>query len=168
MKFANHLACAVLMLAAGGCSAGPSHQPSSPAAHAAGKPGATVDVQLLGSGKLASGAQAPLQLQFRSARGDADLSVEYRTEAGLALQSPAKVQLRTNQEGIASDAPVVRALVDGRHYLNVFVTYGGRSRAFSIPVTVGTGAGAAMKPGGQPVTTPKGENLIILPAENKR
>ncbi|MGB7479938.1 MAG: hypothetical protein WA924_06415, partial [Burkholderiaceae bacterium] len=111
--------------------------------------------------------QAPLALQFRTGSANATLNVEYRTEGGLALQGAAAVQLTANQDGIASDAPVVRALADGVHYLNVFVTVNGRSQAVSIPVAVGN-AQPALKPAGKAVTTPQGENLIILPADGKQ
>lgn len=167
MKFMPYIVSTVLALAATGCSAASQPSTGNHAGSPAGKPGAAVDVQLTGGGRLASGAQAPLALQFRTGSANATLNVEYRTEGGLALQGAAAVQLTANQDGIASDAPVVRALADGVHYLNVFVTVNGRSQAVSIPVAVGN-AQPALKPAGKAVTTPQGENLIILPADGKQ
>jgi len=164
MKFPLSLAGIMLALAATGCGAASQPAPAPQALPHAGKPGASVEVQLTGASRLANGAQAPLTLQFRTGKANTAVAVEYRTEGALALQGASIVQLTTNQDGIASDAPVVRALADGVHYLNVFVTVNGRGQAVSIPVTVGN-AQPVLKPAGKAVTTPQGENLVILPAD---
>ena len=163
MKFISSSAIVALALVAGGCGAASNH--STAHQQPVGKPGAPVDVQLTSGGKLASGAQAPLALSFRASRAQA-LDVEYRTEGALALQSAERVRLSADQNGIASDAPMVRALADGVHYLNVFVIAGNVRRVVSIPVTVGT-AQPANKPAGKTIATPQGENLIVLPADGK-
>ncbi|HTN66085.1 MAG TPA: hypothetical protein VL051_07880 [Burkholderiaceae bacterium] len=163
MKFAPYLASMLLALAGGTSNAAPNQQSAAAELHHGGKPGAAVEVLLQSNGKTISGATLPLQLEFRTYRANTTLVVEYRTEGGLALQSASRSRLTTNADGIASDTPTVRALTDGAHYLNVFVTRGKRSRAVSIPVMVGNTL-PAPKAAGQATTTPQGENLIILPA----
>ncbi|HUH41320.1 MAG TPA: hypothetical protein VL024_10675 [Castellaniella sp.] len=138
------------------------------------KPGAAVSVQLDDGGQLRLGVQTRLSLQF-SASPDTVLSVEYRPESGLLLRSAATVLMHTDLQGRATDAPVVEAVADGVHYLNAFITQGGRTRAVSIRVTAGESASRARKLGGpegpsldspgQPGTTSQGDPLIILPAD---
>ena len=163
MRLPLYLASVALALAASACSAAPNHSQAN--GKSAGKPGAIVEVQLKSSGKTASGATLPLQLEFKTGRGNATLDVEYRTEGPLSLQTASRTQLTTDQNGIATDTPNVLALGDGTSYLNVFVTLGKQSRAISIPVTVGD-VPQVLKPAGKTATTPQGENLIILPAED--
>ncbi len=163
MKLALYLASMLLALAGGATSAASTQQPAAAESHHGGKPGAAVEVLLTSNGKTTSGATLPLQLEFRTGRANTTLAIEYRTEGGLALQSASRSRLTTNADGIATDTPTVRALADGAHYLNVFVTRGKRSRAISIPIAVGN-ALPAPKAASQPTTTPQGESLIILPA----
>ena len=138
------------------------------------KPGAAVAVQRADEVPLSIGVQTRLDLRF-TGRPDSVWSIEYRPEDGLVLHSPATAQLRSDLQGVATDAPTVEAVTDGVHYLNVFVTEGTRSWAISIRVTAGKAARDARKPDGQGQTealpspgtsgvTSQGEPLIILPA----
>ena len=165
----QHLAIGIALFALTGVSHGGGHS------HAiTPKPGAAVSVQRADEVPLSVGVQTRLDLRF-AGRPDSMLTVEYRPEQGLVLHSPAMVQLRSDLQGVATDAPTVEAVTDGVHYLNVFVTQGERSRAISIRVTAGKAARDARKLNGQGQTealpspgtsgvTSQGEPLIILPA----
>ena len=102
--------------------------------------------------------------QFRTGRPDTAFTVEYRTEGALELQSASQTQLLTDTDGNVIDTPRVRALANGVHFLNVFVTLGKRSRAISIPVTIGTALPAA-KTSGKTINTPQGDSVMVLPAQ---
>lgn len=139
------------------------------------KPGAAVAVAVDGDGQLRTGVQTRLDLRF-TGKPDSVLSVEYRSEDGLLLRSQPTVQLRSNLHGVATDTPMVEAVADGIHYLNVFITQNNRTRAVSIRLTAGDTARAARKLGGEPSqhqlpspgepgTTGQGEPLVILPAD---
>ena len=54
------------------------------------------------------------------------------------LQSPASEQLSLDAEGRASTRVTLTPLADGQHFLNVFASVGGRTRAASVPLTVGS------------------------------
>lgn len=142
------------------------------------KPGAAVTVQLIDEGQLSSGVQTRLNLRY-SAHPDSVLSVEYRPESGLLMRSPSMVTLRSDSRGQATDAPMVEAVADGTHYLNVFIKqYDGRSRVVSIRLTTGSAARATRKlndgknqapaSSGQSGVTSQGEPLVILPADEPR
>lgn len=139
---------------------------------ATAKPGSTLAVQAQGASAFASGASARLPLDFLHARPGASLTVSYRAEPGVVLESAAQVTLTADGEGRASDAPLLRGAQDGRHYLNVFVTQeGGARQAVSIPVTFGSAPlqKRAQSPfDGTEVVTPAGESLVILPASPKK
>lgn len=164
----QHLAIGIALFALTGISHGAGH-----AHDITPKPGAAVAVQRADEGPLSVGIQTRLNLRF-TGQPDSVLTVEYRPEDGLVLHSPATVQLRSDLQGVATDAPTVEAVTDGVHYLNVFVTQGERSRAISIRVTAGDAARALRKPGGPgqaapaspgvPGVTSQGEPLVILPA----
>ena len=167
MKLHIILTSALLIFTTSGCSATPgTSQPIGPAKSRSttSKPGAAADVVLISGGSGVNGATLPLQLQFRTGRPNTDVSVKYRTEGALVLQSASQAQLRTDTVGNVIDTPSVRALANGVHFLNVFVTLGERSRAISIPVTIGKALPAA-KPSGKTIKTPQGDNIIVLPAQ---
>lgn len=167
MKLHIILASALFTLTIGGCTAAPgTAQAAGPASSVTtlGKPGAAVEVLLTSGGNGVSGATLPLQLQFRTGRANTMLAVEYRVEGALALQTASHAQLLTGADGSVTDTPNVRALADGVHFLNVFVTLGKQSRAISIPVTIGNPQPAA-KANGKTVNTPQGDSVIILPAQ---
>ncbi|QXL83215.1 hypothetical protein [Comamonas sp. NLF-1-9] len=136
------------------------------------KPGTTLAVQVQGPSAFASGASARLVLDFLHARPGASLTVSYRAEPGLVLESAAQVTLSADAQGRASDALLLRGVQDGRHYLNVFVAQqGGAQQAVSIPVTFGSAPlqKKAKPPAeGAEVVTPTGESLVILPASPPR
>jgi hypothetical protein len=167
MKLAFYLASICIALATSGCSAAQNHQADTSSVQVAGKPGAAVEVELKSGDKTTNGATLPLQLEFKTDHPNATLEIEYRVEGALALLGAGHTQLITDANGIATDAPSVRALADGTHYLNVFVTLGKRGRAISIPITIGT-AQPPLKRAGKAATTPRGENLIILPAKERK
>ena len=137
------------------------------------KPGAPVAAQRVDTGRLAVGVPQALPLRF-TGHPDSLLDVEYRPEAGLRLQSPASVRLRTDAQGDAADAPRLEALTEGIHYLNLRITQNGQRRAVSIRLATTAAeaaarkqadqAGAALTPPGESAVTPQGESLIILPA----
>lgn len=167
MKLPIILASALLIFTTTGCGAAPgTSQPSDSAKSrsTAGKPGADADVVLISGGSGVNGATLPLQLQFRTGHPNTAVSVEYRVEGALVLQSASQAQLRTGLDGNVIDTPTVRALANGVHFLNVFVTVGKRGRAISIPVTIGTALPKA-KASGKTITTPQGDSVIVLPAQ---
>lgn len=136
------------------------------------KPGSALTVQAQGATAFASGASARLSLDFLHARPGATLTVSYRAEPGVVLESAAQVTLTVDAQGRASDAPLLRGAQDGRHYLNVFVAQeGGARQAVSIPVTFGSAPlqiKAKSPADGAQVVTPGGESLVILPASPPR
>ena len=167
MKLHIILASTLLIFTTSGCSAAPgTSQTAGPAKSrpSAGKPGAAADVLLISGGSGVNGATLPLQLQFRTGHPNTAFSVEYRIEGALVLKSASQAQLLTGTDGNVIDTPSVRALADGVHFLNVFVTLGNRSRAISIPVTIGKARPAA-KTFGKTLTTPQGNSVIVLPAQ---
>lgn len=167
MKLHIILVSALLFSATGGCSAAPAAgQTAGPAKSrsSAGKPGAAADVLLVSGGSGISGATLPLQLQFHTDRPNTALSIEYRIEGALTLQSASQTQLLTDTDGNVIDTPIVRALADGVHFLNVFITLGNRSRAISIPVSIGS-ARPAVRASGKTIKTPQGDSVIVLPAQ---
>lgn len=139
---------------------------------ATAKPGATLAVQAQGAAVFASGASARLHLDFLHARPGATLTVSYRAEPGVVLESAAQATLTADAQGRASDAPLLRGTQDGRHYLNVFVSQeGGARQAVSIPVTFGSTPlqkKAGLPSNGTEAVTPAGESLVILPASAPR
>lgn len=166
------LLCAALAVLPG-CGVAASSAPAT--APATAKPGATLAVQVQGASAFASGASARLNLQFLHARPGARLTVSYRTEAGMVLEGAAQITLTADAQGQAQDAPLLRAVADGRHYLNVFVTQesarGQTRQAVSIPVTFGSAPlqkKAKLPSDGAEVVTPTGESLVILPASPKK
>ncbi len=167
MKLHIILASALLIFTTSGCSAATGiSQLADPtrSRSTVGKPGAGADVLLISGGSGVNGATLPLQLQFRTGHPNTAFSVEYRVEGALVLQSASQAQLRTDINGNVIDTPSVRALANGVHFLNVFVTLGKRSRAISIPVTIGKSLPAA-KASGKTINTPQGDSVIVLPAQ---
>ncbi|MCZ2420254.1 MAG: hypothetical protein LC123_10485 [Burkholderiales bacterium] len=163
------LLCVALALLPGcGVAAGPAPAKAQPSTAATAKPGPAIAVQTQGPSAFASGASARLVLDFVHARPGASLTVSYRAEPGVVLESAAQVILSADAQGRASDAPLLRGVQDGRHYLNVFVAQqGGAQQAVSIPVTFGSAPlqKKAKSPAeGAEVVTPAGESLVILPA----
>ncbi len=145
------------------------------ATSATAKPGAGLAVQALGTTAFASGASARVNLSFLHALPGTTLTVAYRTEPGVVLESAAQATLPVDARGMATDAPLLRGTADGRHYLNVFVTQDGAprqpQRAVSIPVTFGEASAqkkTTSSPGSAAVVTPAGESLVILPASPRR
>jgi hypothetical protein len=167
MKLAFYLASICIALATTGCSAAQNQLADTSSSQIAGKPGAAVEVELKSGDKTTNGAILPLQLEFKTGHPNATLEVEYRVEGALSLLGASHSQLVTDANGIATDTPSVRALADGSYYLNVFVRLDNRGRAISIPITVGT-AQPPLKRAGKAATTPQGENLIILPAKERK
>lgn len=167
MKLSYYLGSIFIALAGSGCSGAQNQLADTSSLQVAGKPGAAVEVALKSDDKTTNGATLPLQLEFKTSRPNTPLEVEYRVEGALELMSAGHSQLITDANGIAADTPSVRALADGTHHLNVFVRLGQRGRAISIPITVGT-TQPALKRHGKAATTPQGESLIILPAEERK
>ncbi|MFC5472651.1 hypothetical protein [Paraherbaspirillum soli] len=159
------LATGLLALATVACSAETSVKQATNTPHkSAAKVGAPVTVELVSSGQTSKNAKLPLMLLFKTDQPNVPLHVEYRTDAGLSLITVGNAALVSNQDGVVTDTPNVRAAEDGVYQLNVFVTIGDRTRAVSIPVTVGN-AKPVLKSAGKAIQTPKGENLTILPAQ---
>ncbi|AMO96049.1 putative lipoprotein [Collimonas fungivorans] len=142
-----------------GKAAAKSQQPDS-------KIGAPVSVELVSSGATSKNVTLPVQLQFKTDQPNTPLQVEYRGNDGLSLVTLGTATLISNQQGIVTDTPNVRAAADGVYDLNVFVTVGERTRAVSIPVTVGN-AKPVKKAAGKAMRTPQGEDLTIMPAQEK-
>ncbi|SFB87144.1 hypothetical protein [Collimonas sp. OK412] len=145
-------------------------QPADPGKAAAksqqpeGKIGAPVSVELISGATTGKNVTLPVQLQFKTGQPNTTLQVEYRGNDGLSLVTLGTATLVSNQQGIVTDTPNVRAAADGVYDLNVFVTIGERTRAVSIPVTVGN-AKPVKKAAGKAMRTPQGENLTIMPAQ---
>ena len=139
---------------------------------ATAKPGSALAVRAQGASAFASGASARMSLDFLHARPGASLTVSYRAEPGVVLESAAQVTLTADAWGRASDALLLRGVQDGRHYLNVFVAQeGGAQQAVSIPVTFGNAPlqkKAKSPADGAQMVTPAGESLVILPASPKK
>lgn len=130
------------------------------------KVAAPVTVELTSGGKTGKNATLPLVLQFTTDQPNTALQVEYRANDGLSIVTLGTATLVSNQDGVVTDTPNVRAAADGVYDLNVFVTVGDRTRAVSIPVTVGN-AKPVKKVAGKAMRTPQGENLTIMPAQEK-
>ncbi|HWW03943.1 hypothetical protein [Collimonas sp.] len=70
----------------------------------------------------------------------------------------------SEQDGTVTDTPNVQAAADGVYHLDVSVTIDDRTNAISIPVTVGNPR-PVLKSTGKAIQTPRGETLMILPAQ---
>ncbi|QEA13590.1 hypothetical protein [Comamonas flocculans] len=168
--------CTALALLPGcGVAAGSAPAGAQAGTSATAKPGPALAVQVRGASAFASGASARLSLDFVHARPGATLTVSYRPEPGLVLESAARNTLTADAQGRASDAPLLRGVRDGRHYLNVFVTQQGGDgpvrQVVSIPLTFGKVAlhkKAASPSEGVETVTPSGEPLLVLPASPSR
>lgn len=130
------------------------------------KIGAAVTVELASGSATSKNALLPIRLQFTTDQPNTPLHVEYRSNAGLSVVTLGSANLVSNQDGVATDTPNVRAASDGVYELNVFVTLGDRTKAVSVPVTVGN-VKAVRKMAGKALRTPQGENLTVMPAQEK-
>jgi hypothetical protein len=128
------------------------------------KVGAPVTVKLLSSGQTSKNAKLPLSLQFETDGPNVPLRVEYSTDAGLSLLTRDTTTLTSAQDSTVTDTPQVQAAADGVYHLTVFVTIDQRTNAISIPVTVGNPK-PTLKSTGKLMQTPRGETLMILPAQ---
>lgn len=136
------------------------------------KSGARLGVHLASPAVWAAGATAQLTVEYSGAAPGAALTVNYRVEEGLGLESAAQATLTADAQGRARDIVTVRGLRDGRSYLNVFVAQGAGGaqvgRTISLGLTFGTAPlqKKARVPagGGSYTTTPSGEALVIVPA----
>ncbi|MEO6920796.1 MAG: hypothetical protein ABI171_17575 [Collimonas sp.] len=130
------------------------------------KVGAAVTVELTSGSTTSKNAILPVMLRFTTDQPNTPLHVEYRSNAGLSIVTLGSAILVSNQDGVVTDTPNVRATADGVYELNVFVTLGDRTKAVSVPVTVGN-ARAVRKLSGKAMRTPQGENLTVMPAQEK-
>lgn len=130
------------------------------------KVSAPVTVELASGSATSKNAILPILLQFTTDQPNTPLHVEYRSTAGLSVVTLGSANLVSNQDGVVTDTPNVRAAADGVYELNVFVTLGDRTKAVSLPVTVGS-AKAVRKMAGKTLRTPQGENLTLMPAQEK-
>ncbi|MFT0531320.1 hypothetical protein ACMHYJ_00615 [Castellaniella hirudinis] len=152
------LACAMIL----GLSLGPF---SGAQAQIIGKPGAVVQVERTDSIALAPDSHARIALNFKGP-AHTPLTVRYTTDPGLQLESTGQTVLHTDQDGLATDSPALHALSEGVHYLHVFIHQNDQQQTTSVRVEVGQGQAAAKRhKNTRQVTTPDGQNLIILPAE---
>lgn len=142
---------------------GLSHAPGA-LAQISSKSGAMVKVERAYETSLALGTSTSITLNFKGPANTA-LEVRYTTDPGLQLESTSHTVLHTNQDGLASDSPTLRTLAEGRQYLNIFIRQNGQQQAVSVRITVGQGKAAKRQKNTQQLTTPEGQNLIILPSE---
>lgn len=155
------LAGALLSLPACAATPAPEAAPASP-----GKPGAPVELNYELLGTPAVGQPLTLRLDFRASGEADDLSISYAGEGALSLQAAAAENLSLRAEPTPHRELTVVPRKEGMHYVNVFVRLGERSRSFSVPIQVGkVDVKAALKPQGELSTTPEGERLISLPAQ---
>lgn len=109
-----------------------------PMAGAAAKTDGAVRIAATTSSSPRVGQPLTVTLVFRTAKGGQPLSARYTTEGAVVLQSPASEQLKSDAEGRVSTTVTLTPTGDGRHFLNVFATVGGRTQAVSVPLSVGT------------------------------
>lgn len=118
---------------------------------------------------VAAGDIGVIQLHLDVDRAVDRLRVRVGPSEGLDVHSIDVSSLSTMAAGEMLLVPVeFTALEDGRHYINVVAETrrGGlaRMRAFAVPVNVGDGQRRMRSPG-QHKTTPVGESVISLPAQ---
>lgn len=89
------------------------------------------------SGSLRVGQPLTVTLVFRTEKGGEPLSARYTVEGAMVLQSPAGEQLTSDAAGRASTTVTLTPTGDGPHFLNVFATVGARTKAVSVPLSVG-------------------------------
>jgi hypothetical protein len=96
------------------------------------------------------------------------VELQFTLDSGLELLEPSEqqLQLAANASGEHSITIAVRPTIAERLYLRVYVTAAGKGRSFSIPIAV---AGARANPQAklQVHTDDAGENIIVLPAEER-
>lgn len=109
-----------------------------PLAAVAAKTDAPVQVSAATSGTLRVGQPLTVTLTFRTAKGGQALAAHYTTEGALVLQSPADVALNSDTKGQATASVTLTPTGDGEHFLNVFATVDGRTRAVSVPLAIGS------------------------------
>lgn len=109
-----------------------------PALPVAAKTEVPVQVSASTSASPRTGQPLSVTLSFRTAKGGQSLSTRYTTEGGVVLQSAPSEQLSSDAQGRATTTVTLTPTSDGVHFLNVFATVGGRTRAVSVPLSVGT------------------------------
>lgn len=129
----------------------------------AGKADAAVRISATSTGTPHAGQPLTVTLVFHTDKGGQPLTARYTTEGGIVLQSPASAQMSSDAEGRASATVTLTPTSDGMHFLNVFATVGGRTRAVSVPLAVGS---AATRSTAQPLSsTRKRGGYIELQAD---
>lgn len=134
-----------------------------------GKPGAPVDITYHVPQKAGVGESLDLGLQIQPRRAVDSMSVDVRTDAGLALDQPNRVFDYAQLKAGLSQRPGLRVIPqgEGMHYVTVTVTtrVGNLNRAsvVMIPVAVGNVTAKPMPAGKLKQTD--GQLLETLPAE---
>lgn len=124
--------------------------------------GSGVQVRYSRPSVLQVGQASTVRLEFSGVSTDAGAAAEIKAHSGVTLSGATSVTL---QSGRATSVEVqVAATSEGRHYIDVFTTQGGRTSVQSIPLQVGN-AKPQLKTTGKPETTPSGEKVISLPSQ---
>lgn len=137
------------------------------------KPGAPVRMSHDFKGFVTPGSNGSVNVSFKSEQKGGTMSVQTSSEGNLSLRRevalPQEFEMKLSEQQ-SFDIPFT-AQAPGLQYINVMVSTtdaGGQTlgRAFSIPIQVGDPALNPSKPMRDDiVTTPEGEKLIVMDAE---
>lgn len=154
-----------LVLGTSACAKTPA--PASKPAAPYQKPGAAVRLSHELQGNAAAGTPLTLTLRFETGgRAGTPLTVSYSATPGLLIRNGEPQRFELDGQTPPQSTLQISAPKDGLYHVNVFVQLAGQSRAFSVPVAIGkVDAKAALKSEGKLETSPDGQRLISLPAQ---
>ncbi|NLP65473.1 hypothetical protein [Paraburkholderia sacchari] len=160
------------LLSAQGCLAGASAQSTprnaSYTAHAGEQKsysGVTIQAS---AARGAAGSPISVQINYTGLPVSGAGEVTYTTEGSLRLSGSAQKSLTPDSKGASQDTVVVQAASDGAYFLNVFVSTASGTTVVSIPVTVGNAAFKPVAAAASTVSTPGGQRVIEMPAQETR
>ncbi len=144
-----------------------------PAPH---KPTAPISISFSAPERIKIDENAVVVVNIKTLSSASGLKIKITADAGLEMKTGMHGVYEVEYAGAPKDRTftetvVVVARSEGILYLNVFATgtFGNRQMGHvaSIPLRVGSNPLKLMKKSGQPSTDEKGQNIIILPAEEK-
>lgn len=167
MKKISLMLAAVLLLGAQVSSAQTSLRASTQTAPVTGKSYGGVTVQAAAA-RGAAGSPISVDIRYAGLRASSATQVTYTTEGALKLVGPAQKSLTPDSKGASQDTVIVQAAADGAYFLNVFAKTATGTSVVSIPVTVGAAAYKPRAAAASTVSTPGGQRVIEMPAQETR
>lgn len=139
-----------------------------------GKPTAPISISYTVPAKAAIGENVTVTVKFKTLSNAGGLKLKLSAGKGLELTS-GKYEVDYGSQPMNStfsETVTVVPQTEGILYLNVFVTgtFGGNAmvRTGAVPINVGSARRKMLKKPGQVTTGPKGQKIIIMPAQEEK